>query len=456
MTSCRSQCASPFRALTRWTDSHAHRIQAHIAKSDVVYSPVLLYQPLERPEDASLPLITPLPPPPGSTPKKGRRGQKPGQTSAQPTPVLGQQTAAAAEESSTSIDSLFAKFTSPPPPQPNTAAQDNAAAGLRGPALLQTMFASAAAGNGDSTMVGTSTTSSTVTTSAILPPNSNQPITTSTTKQTTTTSTADVPAVDGVMQGNMLKQLLGIPVQSPPAPALAPPPTTSQAKTVADLFSDALSKPLPPSNVPSRAQSIPPGFVPINEDEEQTPPRQPARMHTPPNLHAYPPEQTTPTPSKPKQNGANRDLLPYDFEEAGIVSPWMNEPLQRPKEAKAAPPSPSQLPQPKAVREKNSRSKRTGSPRPQRQQQQQQQPRQTYVPHNDSVGEGGRRLERNAAADALLGALNGVHLGASGVEEPLSRETFVQELLGLIHVRRPLRLLVLEADLGIVESRWIC
>lgn len=238
-------------------------------------------------------------------------------------------------------------------------------------------------------------------------------------------------ASDGVAQGNMLKQLLGIPVSTPP-PAPAPvaakpsspaPISASSAITVADLFSSISSAP-----APSRPTSaVPPGFKPINEDEEATPP---GTSHgitpsTPPNKFSRPADdqQTTPTPSsKGKQNGTRRELVAYEFEDEGIVSPWMNEPLQRPRNEHIIPPSPSQLPQPKAVRDKRKGAARRGvSPKPPG-------PRQAQRQYQ---GNGYSNLvDQDVVSDVIISALNG-----PGVpEEILTKERFASDLLGLVQV----------------------
>lgn len=402
------------------------KIHNHIAKTDIPYSPVLLYHPLEKPEDASLPLIQPLPPPPGQSPKKNRRGHQKNAPSSsypeeQPSPVPGQ--AVPASSSSTnestalsgghaSINSLFAKLTTPQAMTPPPPSNPSPAPGLGGPALLQAMFASAAA-----SAAAVSTTSTTSTTTV-----SQGGAAVTSTEHKSTNASAVVPGDEG----NMLKQLLGIPVQSSSAPSLAPPVDSS----------------LPTPRTPS----VPAGFIPINEDEEGSPVAPP---RTPPNMYSHagnPNVQTTPTSKSKRQvqhNGGGRELIAYNFENdgaAGIVSPWMNEPLQRPRNEKTIPPSPSQLPQPRAVREKrNKTNRRNGSPALHQQhpaqQQQQQQPRPTYVPRNNSFDESARQLDRDAASEALLQALRAP--GSSIIQgydsSSLSKELFIQELLGLIH-----------------------
>ncbi|KAG8864048.1 hypothetical protein FRB96_006921 [Tulasnella sp. 330] len=463
------------------------KIQDHVSATDVPYSPVLLHQPLERPEDAKLPLITPLPPPPtghaqaSPQPKKNKRQKQPNQKPT-PSPVAQPQVAqvqappppppapAASGEPLVTVDSLFSKFVSPHPPastSPPPAGTNGSSAELRGPALLQTMFASAAASGGVGGLFSTST--STSETKTIMAPGGGKE---TVSRETVITSTSvslppDVSATtpvgqgkengeEGVVQGNMLKQLLGISAPSPSSnssPRSPSPPGQS-------LHVDA-------SGTPSRSGSIPPTFKPINEDEEGTPPR----IQTPPNTDAFGAVRisvkTTPTPqSKRKSNGMaqqpatpniNRDLVAYDFENGdapqGMASPWA--PLQQQQartDAPHPPPSPSMLPKPRGVREKrggggggkNNGTRRDGSPVPRAQQHQRQHstasasnspapgtPKKTYVPKNDATEEGARRIHKDLAADVLLSAMkNG---GDGRLKGGLSKETFVQELLALIH-----------------------
>lgn len=411
------------------------RIHNHIAKTDAPYSPVLLYHPLERPEDASLPLIQPLPPPPGQSPKKNRRGHQKNapsgsQIEEQPDPVPGVPLAAPASSGTNesaasagghaSINSLFAKLTTPQAATPPPPSNPSPALNLGGSALLQAMFASAAA-SAAATGATTSTTSTTTATQG--------GTTVTSTEHKSETLYTGGPG-DGAAEGNMLKQLLGIPVQPSPAGTMAAP--------------------VDPSRATPRTPSVPAGFIPINEDEEGSPV---ARPRTPPNTYGHTGNsnaQTTPIPKSKRHgqhNGAGRELVAYDFESdgaAGIVSPWMNEPLQRPKNEKAIPPSPSQLPQPRAVREKrNKANRRNGSPALHQQHpaQQQQQPRPTYVPRNNSLDENARQLDRNAASEAVIQSLrtpgNSIIQGHGSTS--LSKEQFIQELLGLIHVSELVR-----------------
>ncbi|KIO31851.1 hypothetical protein M407DRAFT_241612 [Tulasnella calospora MUT 4182] len=404
------------------------KVHNHIAKTDTPYSPVLLYHPLERPEDASLPLIQPLPPPPGQSPKKNRRGHQKNapsgsQIEEQPGPVpevpLAVPASSGTNESTTlpgghaSINSLFAKLTTPQAATPPPPANPSPALGLGGSALLQAMFASAAA----SAAAG-ATTSTTSTTTA-----SQGGTTVTSTEHKSETLYTGGPG-DGAGEGNMLKQLFGIPVQ----PSLAA----------------TLTAPVDPSRATPRTPSVPAGFIPINEDEEGSPV---ARPRTPSNTHGHQGNshvQATPTPKSKRHvqhNGAGRELVAYDFENdgaAGIVSPWMNEPLQRPRNERAVPPSPSQLPQPRAVREKrNKANRRNASPALHQQHpaQQQQQPRPTYVPRNNSFDENARQLDQNTASEAIIQALrapgNSIIQGHGSAS--LSKELFIQELLGLIH-----------------------
>lgn len=319
--------------------------------------------------------------------------------------------------------------TVPPPPPP---------AELRGPALLQSMFASAAATGATATTTTTTTHTLTTTGATGQSETSAKEVTTSTTLSLPEGSTSSGNGTDGVSQGNALKQLLGI---------------------QASASADSSAPPRVPSNSSSRAGSIPPPtFKPINEDEEGTPPR----IHTPPrqpNQKHQPPRSITPTPtSKRPGNNANavghRDLVPYDFEgdgdgPQGIVSPWA--PAQRTAfgvQDRAASPSPSTLPQPKAIREKKGgrNNRRDGSPVPQNQQQQQQRrgsvsrngpgpgPKKTYVPANNAATEHARKLDKDVAIDVLAGAISGTEEGEIVMSGGLSKETFVQELLALIHV----------------------
>ncbi|KAG9029020.1 hypothetical protein FRB95_005796 [Tulasnella sp. JGI-2019a] len=468
------------------------KIQEHIAATDVPYSPVLLHQPLERPEDAKLPLITPLPPPPSANqshvaqpspqPKKNKRQPKHPNQKPTPSPVPQSQVVQAPPQapdpvttggsSIVTVDSLFSKFVSPPPsastPPPPTTGTTGSAAELRGPALLQTMFASAAASGGARGIFSTSTSTSetkTVTSAA-----AGEKEIVSREKIVTSTSLALPPdgasssqaplgqrketGEEGVAKGNMLKQLLGISI---PSSSPQPPPSPGQSL-------NSISSPLPP-----RSGSIPPTFTPINEDEEGTPPH----MHTPPNTDAFGAVRanlnTTPTPqSKRKQNNhhngaqqqpttpknVNRDLVAYEFEGGdgleGIVSPWA--PLQQGQTRNDAP-SPSMLPKPRAVREKRGgaaggagRQNGNRSPGPRSQHQRQPSgasgannnaagrpatPKKTYVPKNNATDEAARRINKEVAVDVLGAAISAED--DSHLKAGLSKETFVQELLALIH-----------------------
>ncbi|KAG8906751.1 hypothetical protein FRB99_006242 [Tulasnella sp. 403] len=430
------------------------RIQQHIAESDVPYSPVLLHQPLEKPEDAALPLIVPLPPPSHNTTtpaKKNRRGGP--KQAASSHPDVGQPSSpnqtfqndttahnpeVHADDQHVSIDSLFAKFTQPPglsnsqqevPAQPEQ---------LRGPALLQTMFASAAAQSGAGStggggLLASSTFTTTHSTSVPGPraPAGNPAVVAHKPETSTVVAIPTASAnrtigtkPDGIAQGNMLKELLGIPVQ-PSAPTSSETYTTRPAEQPARAA----------SVVPVRTPSIPPGFTPINEDEEQTPPRE-SRSRTSHNGNARPPlSESSPAPSMfghPRSSGPERELVAYEFDDdAGVVSPWMNEPLQRPRLERVNPPSPSQFPKPRAVREKQLRTKKggQGSPRPDRQ----STPKLQYVPRNDNPEEVEQSLNRNAAADALIGVFAAHSLEHLSNPAVLSRDRFIQELLGLIH-----------------------
>lgn len=478
------------------------RIQDHVAATDVPYTPVLLHQPLDRPEDAKKPLITPLPPPPmghivqaSPQPKKNKRQKQPNPNpnpNQRPTPspvaqVQAQVAHAHAPvvahggEPVVTVDSLFSKFVSPPPSASTSPPPPAGSTELRGPALLQTMFASAAASGGVGGLFATSTSTSetkTITsaggeketvstekvvtsTSVSLPPDVS---TTTTTTQVVGQGKEDGDGEEGVAQGNMLKQLLGIssvPSSSNSASPRPPSPPNGQSLHAT-----------PSGGVPSRSGSIPPTFTPINEDEEGTPPR----VHTPPNTDAFGAVKinvsTTPTPQSKRRNGGvvqpatpniNRDLVAYDFEgegaPQGIVSPWA--PLQQSQARTDVPPqpspSPSMLPKPRAVREKrgggaggrNNGSRRDGSPVANRPQHHQRQPsttasasnnavalgtpKKTYVPRNDATEEVARRIDRDVAADVLVGVMKDG--GEDGpLKAGLSKETFVQELLALIHV----------------------
>ena len=112
-------------------------------------------------------------------------------------------------------------------------------------------------------------------------------------------------------------------------------------------------------------------------------------------------------------NGKGRTLVPEDTIEAQVVSPWANKSLQD-----VHPPSPSQLPRPKAVRERKSRQHRPSQSTSSQSQ---------YVPQNDQPAQSSK-LDKRAAAAATAFAVNGN--SGSG----LSKQDFAQELLKLIHV----------------------
>jgi len=408
------------------------KIEEHIATTDEPYSPVLLHQPLERPEDASLPLITPLPPPPGQSPgpKKNKRGgpkqQQPQQQPPRATPSQ-DPTQSSDQQQHVSVDSLFSKFVAQPISTPPPAVAETE---LRGPALLQSMFESAAATGdaavGDIFSTSTSTSSVTTITSA-----TGEKETVSTQNMITSTSLSlpsgpngkgKAKEEDTVDQGIMLKQLLGIPI-------IAPSSSTNATDSKA--------------TAPSRASSIPPPmFAPINEDEEGTPPR----VHTPPrSRNAVTKDvRTTPTPSSKRANGPYRDLVAYDFDDGedyghsgpeGIVSPWA--PLQPPQKnngsnnATVLSPSPSMLPKPRAAREKKgggNRNRRDGSPA--QQHQRSPTPKKTHAPRNEPRGElrNGGSIDKEVAVEVLAGTIDG-----SPDNPVLTRDAFVQELLALIN-----------------------
>ncbi|KAG8946683.1 hypothetical protein FRC03_001313 [Tulasnella sp. 419] len=422
------------------------KIADHIAKSEEPYTPVLLHQPLERPEDADKPLSNPLPitdtydssatKTPKQKSKKGNQSQTPGggvskggkSNGRTPTlsaagavvPTTPVNAAAAATSNasanptpaSPSIESLFSKL-SLPGAAPNTtvsvsvpsggtaavtttAPVTNGAAELTGQSLLQTMFASAAGG------------SAVTTTTSVVPTNPEPPALLPAPQIEYLNDDETLPPpVDG---GTMLKQLLGI--------GFTPSKESSASAS------------------PSRPRStMPSTFVPINENEGSEPSTPPQKHHKSASSGRTPKSNTPRGRSSPSGGlpFEGRPLIPYD--DGIVVSPWMNQSLE-PARLKnhAEPPSPSQLPRPRAIREREKKagkhrgkSPSVSSPKPGKKEQ--------YIPKNDDSG--APKLDKNVTADAIISAINtkpsSETAGKKRIESGLDKDKFVQELLGLIH-----------------------